>query len=152
MSNGANKPVDPERLELYQSEYYEKTDVVYRFGLVLTSSRDGAERITEEAFRLLLEDFNTVKPSTDATALLMALTWRAWIKLKSEKFHEWSQPTLQAIKNLSVDERAALYVVDMAGVEPKDAATLIGTSEKELRSVLAAARQKLVANVGKGLN
>lgn len=149
MSNAAIKPVDPERLELYQSEYYERTDLVYRFGLVLTSSRDGAERITEEAYRLLLEDFNSVKVSTEAATLLLVLTWKAWNKLKSERFHEWIHPSLMMLKQLNTDERAAIYVVDMAGVEPKDAATIVGTSEKEIRMTLAGARKKLTADVMK---
>ena len=145
MSNGASKPVDPERLELYQSEYYERTDLVYRFGLVLTSSRDGAERITEETFRLLLEEFSGVKSSADAVALLMALTWRAWQKLKSERFHEWAQPTLNTLKKLNTDERAAVYTVDIVGLLPKDAAAILGASEKEVRMTLASARHKLAA-------
>ena len=146
MSNAAIKPVDPERLELYQSEYYERTDLVYRFGLVVTNSRDGAERITEEAYRLLLEDFSSVKASTEAPALLLALTWKAWNKLKSERFHEWAHPALAMLKKLNTDERAAVYVVDMAGVEPKDAATILGASEREIRITLASARQKLTAD------
>ena len=143
MSNGVNKPVHPQRLELYQSEYYERTDVVYRFGLILTGSRDGAERITEEAFRQLLEDFDSVKPATDAVGLLMALTWKAWNKLKTERFHEWSQPTLNALKKFTPKERAALYVVDMVGLSVKDAASVMGTIDQDVRKALATARQKL---------
>lgn len=145
MSNSPAKPIDPQRLELYLSEYYERTDVVYRFGLVLTGSRDGAERITEEAFRQLLEEFDSVKPSTEATNLLMALTWKAWNKLKAERFHDWSQPTLNALKTFKIEERAALYVVDMVGIGAKDAASVMGTKEQDVRKALAKARQKLTA-------
>ena len=142
---GIAKPLDEKRLSLYSNEYYERTDVVYRFAAVLSMSRDGAERVTEEVYRMLLADFERVSPSTDAVSLLMALTWKAWQKLKSERFNEWAIPLMATLKTMSIESRAVLYVVDMVGMDADEAAKVFGTDEKSVRKLLSDARNRMAS-------
>lgn len=145
MANGATAPVDQRALDRYQNDFYVHSDLVYRFGVVLTGSREGAERLTEETYRSLIDDFGKVKANANPVDMLMVLAWQAWNRIKSERFHEWSHPTLNALRKLSTDERASLYVIDMVGISPKDAARLFGSNERAVRMSLASARRRLVS-------
>lgn len=145
MANGAAAPVDQRALDRYQNEFYEHTDLVYRFGVILTGSREGAERLTEETFRALIDDFARVKATVNPLDLLMVLAWQAWNNIKSERFQDWSQPTVNALKKMSLNERAVLYVVDMVGIDPADAAKMFGSNERTVRASLATARRRLAA-------
>ncbi len=140
----AVKPVDQRVLDRYQNDYYVHTDLIYRFGVVLSGSREGAERVTEETFRRLLEDFDKLKSNVNPVDHLMLLAWQAWTSLRQGAYHPWNQPTIASLCKLSVDERAALYVVDMVGFSAVNAAKLMDTSEIDLRLALAEARRKLV--------
>lgn len=142
LTNGFNE----KQLALYMDEYYERADLVFRFGALLTVSRDGAERLTEETFQFLLQDFSQVKSDTSAQTLLMALAWKAWNKIKSEKFHEWNAPVLQSMKSLGIEQRAALFAIEMAGLELSDAARIFRSDEKTVRTLLAGAQKYLATS------
>lgn len=143
MGQGAAKQVDQKLLELYLSEYYERTDLVYRLGVVLTTSRDGAERFTEETFRLLTANFEKLRGVSNPSEYLFELGWRAWGTLKSERFHEWSHPFVAAIRPLQIGERVAMFAVDMLGLEPAVVARVTGQAETDLRKHLASGRRRL---------
>jgi hypothetical protein len=97
MAQGLTNGFTEKQLALYMDQYYERADVVFRFGALLSLSREGGERLTEEVFRLLLQDFSQVKSNTAPAVLLMALAWKAWAKVKAEKFHEINRRTLWCI-------------------------------------------------------
>jgi DNA-directed RNA polymerase specialized sigma24 family protein len=141
----AEKAVDQRFLDRYQNDYYVHTDQIYRFAVVLTGSREGAERVTEEAFRRLLENFERSKPHPNPLEQLLSLAWKSWNTLSTSVFHPWSQATISSLGKLTIDERSALYVVDVAGFSPQVAAKITETSEASLRLALAAARKHLVA-------
>lgn len=143
MAQSLTNGFSEKQLALYTDEYYERADLVFRFGALLTVSREGGERLTEETFRMLLQDFAQVKSETSAPTLLIALAWKAWNKIKSEKFHEWNAPILQSMKAISIEQRAALFAVEMAGLEVPDAAKLFGSDEKTIRKLLAGAQKFL---------
>jgi DNA-directed RNA polymerase specialized sigma24 family protein len=134
------------QLELYTNDYYERSDLVFRFGALMTVSREGAERLTEEAFRLLIEDFSKVGADSSPQKLLMNFAVKAWKKIKSEKFHEWKAPVLQSMKTLGEDQRAALFMIEIAGLELNDAAKILGCDESKFRLLLAGAQKFLATN------
>jgi len=146
MAQGLTNGFTEKQLALYMDQYYERADVVFRFGALLTLSREGGERLTEEVFRLLLQDFSQVKSNTAPGVLLMALAWKAWAKVKAEKFHEWSVPILQSMKALGIEQRAALFAVDVAGIEIHEAAKIFSTNETVIRQLLADAQKHLAVN------
>ena len=125
------------------NQYYERADMVFRFGALLSLSREGGERLTEETFKSLIEDFSQVKSGTSPVVLLMALAWKAWNKLKGQKFHEWKLPVLQSMKTLGVEQRAALFAIDVAGLEIDEAAKIFGTSDDLVRLMLAKGHRHL---------
>lgn len=145
MAIGAVAPVDQRALEQYQTDFYEHADLIFRFGVILTGSRDGAERLTEETYRLLIAELSNLMSEKNPKNYLIMLAWRAWHKIQSERFHEWSHPTVNALRKLDLNERAALFAVDMAGILPATAATLLGQSEREIRVSLASARKRLAS-------
>lgn len=141
----ALKAFSQESLDRYQNDYYVHTDVVYRFGVVLTGSREGAERLTEETFRRLLEDLDKIKANVVPVDLLMALAWQSWNSIQGQTFHPWSQPTVISLLKLKTEERASLYIVDMVGFSLEKAAKLMGASEVDVRVALSAGRRRLVS-------
>lgn len=146
MAQGQNNGFSEQQLALYTNEYYERADVVFRFGALLTASRDGGERVTEETFRLLIQDFARVNENVEPAKLLMSLAWKALNNLKSEKFHEWNAPIIQSMKSLGVEQRAVLFVVEMAGLELADAAKVFGRDESFIRKYLADAYKHLAVS------
>jgi len=146
MAQGLTNGFTEKQLALYSSQYYERADLVFRFGALLTLSREGGERLTEEVYRALLQDFSQVKSSTSPVVLLMALAWKAFNKIKTQKFHEWNLPILQSIKALGVEQRAALYAIDIAGLEVGEAANLFSSSDAAVRQMLAEAQRYLAVN------
>jgi DNA-directed RNA polymerase specialized sigma24 family protein len=143
MAHAAAAPIDQKTIERYQRDFYSQTDVVYRFGVVLTGSRDGAERLTEDTFRSIIEDFSEIKSGDDPVEVLLRFAWRSWQKISNERFHDWMQPTVNALRKLDREQRAALYLVDMIGVNPKNTAVILEASEREVRENLAVARRRL---------
>ncbi len=137
------------QLELYMHDYYERSDLVFRLGAVLTGSREGAEKLTEEAFRLLADDFAKLSSEGLPQKTLMMCAMRAWKQLKQGKFHEWQVPILQSLKPMPEDQRVALFLVEMAGLEMSDAAKLLGCDETKFRSLLAGAQKFLATNAVK---
>ncbi|MCX6123544.1 MAG: hypothetical protein NTV34_02165 [Proteobacteria bacterium] len=145
MANGAAAPVDQKTLDRYLGEFYEHTDLVYRFGALLTGSRDGAERVTEETFRQLILELAEVSPSANAMETLMKRTWQTWNKIRSERFHAWVHPTVSSLGKLDHEVRASIYLVDFVGFSPREAATILESSEREVRICLAGGRKRLVS-------
>ena len=145
MALGSAGAFNEKQVALFSDEYYERSDMVFRFGAILTLSREGGERLTEETFRLLIEDFQKVSPSSNAVYLLLALAWRAWQKIKAERFHEWQNPMLQSIKGLPMEARAVLFASEVAGLELSEIAKIFGTDESQVRRQLAVANKYLTA-------
>jgi hypothetical protein len=146
MTQGLTQGLSEMQLALYTDEYYERSDLIFRFGALLSLSREGGERLTEETFHALIDDFSQVKSGTSPVVLLMALAWKAWNKIKGQKFHEWNLPILQSLKTLGVEQRAALFAVEVAGLEIDEAAKIFGTSDTLLRQMLAQANRHLAVN------
>lgn len=145
MAQGLTNVLSEKQLALYTSQYYERSDLVFRFGALLSLSREGGEHLTEETFRSLIQDFSEVKSSTSPVILLMTLAWKAWENISSQKFREWNLPILQSMKTLGVEQRAALFIVDIAGLDIDQAAKIFGTSETSVRQMLAQAQKHLAA-------
>lgn len=146
MAQGSANAFSEGQVALYTDEYYERSDLIFRFGSLLTLSREGGERLTEETYRMLIADFQKVTAGTNATNLLMALAWKAWQKIKAERFHEWNSPILQSMKGLSADGRAVLFASEVAGLEIDDIAKLFGTDVSQIRKQLAAANKYITAS------
>ena len=134
------------QVTLYTDQYYERADLVFRFGALLTGSREGGERLTEETFRLLLDEFAQVKEETSASLLLMALGWKAWNKIKTERFHDWNVPILQSMKSLGIEQKAALFAIEMAGLDIKEASKIFGSDENTVRRLLADSQKHLAVS------
>ncbi|MCX6118039.1 MAG: hypothetical protein NT027_10890 [Proteobacteria bacterium] len=143
----AGKPIDQKVLDRYQSDYYVHTDLIFRFGVSLTCSREGGEKLVERTFSLLLDELTKVKGSNSPIDHLLSLSWQAWSQLRGENFHPWNHVLVSSLAKLDVDERAALYIVDMVGYSTTNAAKLMECSEKDLRIALASARASLVTGV-----
>ena len=141
MAQGSANALSENQIALYTDDYYERSDLIFRFGALLSLSREGGERLTEETFRMLMEDFQKVTPATNAVNLLMALAWKAWQKLKSERFHEWQNPLIQSMKGLAPEARAVLFASEVAGLEISEIARLFGTDEQQTRRQVAIANK-----------
>jgi hypothetical protein len=146
MAQGLSNSFTEKQLALYSEEYYERADLVFRFGALLSLSREGGERLTEATFSLLLENFATVKAGASPVLILMTLAWKAWNNMKSEKFHDWSVPILQSMKGIGVEQRATLYALEIAGLDVQGVCKAFGTDEHSVRKALADSNRFLATN------
>lgn len=147
MADGRGTSFNEQQLALYLDEYYERADLIFRFGALLTLSREGGERMVDETFRLLIEDFPNIKTNSKPTMILMTLAWSAWKKISHEKFHESNTPIFQSMKRLAVNQRAILFAVELAGLSLRDVSKAFGIAdEKDVRNELADANQFLAIN------
>ncbi len=141
MTKGPSNAFSEKQVALYTDEYYERSDLVFRFGALLTCSREGGERLTEEAFRLLIDDFAQIHEGRSAVQVLMAQAWKAWQKIKNERFHEWNNPILQSMKGLGVDQRAVLFASELAGLEISEIGPIFGVDDATVRRSLSEAHK-----------
>ena len=146
MAESRSSSFSERQLALYLEEYYELADLIFRFGALLTLSREGGERIVDETFALLVADFVNIKTSANPTFILMSLAWKAWRKVSNEKFHEWDLPILKSMKSLYVNQRAILFALEVAGLDLREAASVFGGDEHANRSDLAEANRFLALN------
>ncbi len=147
MADGRGTSFNEQQLALYLDEYYERADLIFRFGALLTLSREGGERMVDETYRLLIEDFPNIKANSKPTTILMTLAWGAWKKMSHEKFHESNIPIFQSMKRLAVNQRAILFAVELAGLSLRDVSKAFGIAdEKAVRNDLADANQFLAVN------
>jgi DNA-directed RNA polymerase specialized sigma24 family protein len=147
MAEGRGASFNEKQLALYLDEYYELADLIFRFGTLLTLSREGGERIVEETYKLLIEDFPNIKANSKPTVVLMTFAWSAWKKIGNEKFHEVNTPIIQSMKRLAVNQRAILFAVELAGLNLREVSKAFGLAdEKSVRHDLADANQFLALN------
>lgn len=147
MAEGRGASFNEKQLALYLEEYYELADLIFRFGALLTLSREGGERIVDETYRLLIEDFPNIKANSNPTVVLMTIAWSTWKKMGNEKFHEANTPIIQSMKRLAVNQRAILFAVELAGLNLREVSKVFGLpDERSVRNDLADANQFLAIN------
>ena len=147
MAEGRGASFNEKQLALYLDEYYELADLIFRFGALLTLSREGGERIVDETYKLLIDDFPNIKANSKPTVVLMTFAWSAWKKIGNEKFHEANTPIIQSMKRLAVNQRAILFAVELAGLNLREVSKAFGLAdEKSVRNDLADANQFLALN------
>lgn len=134
---------DEKQINLFLEQYASRADLVYRLGTMLTLSFEGAEKLTDKAFKLLSEDFDQASKTTNPVLLLMALAWQAYLKIKNETFKAADSRFLKMLKPLSLEQRAVLYGVDVLGLDIGEVAKIFGSDEIKVRQLLAQGRQGL---------
>jgi hypothetical protein len=139
----ASKQLDPLIMEVFESEYYPLVDLVYRFGVTLSQSREGGERVCEEVYRRLFDELGRAHGGLAPTEHLIRLTWQAWGHLRGHMYHPWNQSLISSLAALDVEAKAALFVVDVVGISPIQAAKLLDIPESEVRLGLVEARKRL---------
>jgi hypothetical protein len=142
------KQYDEALVNFYEEQLVSHADTAYRFAFALTLSLDGAAKCTKKTFQQLSANLEKAHGAGDAntTLLLIAETWKTVQELKGQKFSEGQSAVTKVLKPLSLEARAALASVDVAGLLPSDAARALGWAEKDLRTHLAKARKALMAS------
>ena len=142
------KQYDEALVNFYEEQLVSHADTAYRFAFALTLSLDGAAKCTKKTFQHFSANLEKAHGNGDAntTMLLIAETWKAVQEAKGQKFAEGQSAVTKVLKPLSLEARAALAAVDVAGLPPADAARALGWAEKDLRMQLAKARKALMAS------
>jgi hypothetical protein len=142
----AAKQFDEALISFYDEELLSQADAVYRFAFALTLSLDGAGVLVRRTYQDVASRLERLEAGDDAnwTAVLIAECWKQFGGTKGQRFSEGQSAAIKALKPLPVEQRAALVAVDVAGLSPADAASALGSPEKELRSRLTAARRALM--------
>jgi hypothetical protein len=143
----AKKQFDESLINFYDEQLVAHADTVFRFAFALTLSLDGAMRCVKHTFHQLASHLDRIAGGSEANAafVLVAEAWKAYHDLKNQKFQEGQSAVTKALKPLSLESRAALVAVDVAGLAAPEAARALGWEEKELRMHLAAARRTLMS-------
>ncbi len=140
------KQYDESLINFYEEQLVSHADTVYRFAFALLLSLDGAARCAKRTFQNIAAQLEKVHGAGDANTNLMLIgeTWKTYQDLKGQKFNEGQSAVTKVLKPLSIEARAALVAVDIAGLSASDAARALGWQEKDLRVHLATARRSLM--------
>lgn len=135
-------------INFYDETLVGHADTIYRFAFALTLSLDGAHQCVRKAYKDIAGKVAAVQKQGDGgvTTMLVAECWQAYNALKNQKFAEGQSAVTRVLKPLSIEARAALVAVDVAGLTAADAARALGWNEKDLRVKLAEARRALMAS------
>ncbi len=123
-----------------------EADPVYRFAFVLTLSLDGAHAVVEKVFEEIAASLESHYKTQALPPLIVAETWKAYEILKKNGYKEGHSAVIKALKKIPEKARAALFSVDVIGLQAPDAAQAFGWDEKELRHNLAVARKELMTS------
>lgn len=121
-------------------------DTVYRMAMGLTLSKDGARQCLVQTYQELAEELGEVRAENQATKRLLGKCWKVYQKLGSQRFKPDNAPLTNALKDLSLEARAAVVAVDVVGLAAAEAAETLGWEEKDVRKHLAAGRQALLGS------
>lgn len=146
MATPAKKPYNESLINFYDEHLVGHADTVYRFAFALTLSLDGALRCVRHTYQQLASHLDKIVGGTEANAtfVLISEAWKAYHDLKNQKYQEGQSAVTKALKPLSLEARAALIAVDVAGLSATEAARALGWNEKDLRTNLAGARRSLM--------
>lgn len=140
------KPLDESLVNFFDEELVSLADLSFRFAFGLTMSLDGAKRIVLKTYETLAADLETFAAGSrklGAAFIIVQQTWNAYQALKGQKFTTGATAVTRALKTLDFEPRAAILAVDVAGLQPADAARALAWTEGDLRRNLAVARRSL---------
>ena len=146
--SSATPQFDEKLVNFYEEQYLPLGDTVYRFGLALTLSIDGATACVLQTFKSVTADLPNLAKKSDANPAIVALTscWKAYQDMKQQRFTVGQSAVTTALKSLPVEGRVALTLVDVIGLSAADAARVIAVPEQDLRTNLARARRTLLSS------
>ncbi len=142
--------MDDSVMEYYHEQLVVHADLVYRFAFCLTLSLDTSLGLVKRIFEKTASQLTptTVKQEINTKGLLLAESWIAFQEGKSKKS---GVPSLTLAKHaakmfesLALEARAALFLVDVAGLTVKDSAKTLGIQENQLRAHLGHGRKTLL--------
>lgn len=136
MSNSNEK-----QFEFYLEEVCPKGDLVFRLAYLLILNKEAAWTCVLKAYDHLLTEITKI-----GNDLQSYLVRSCYASFKSQD--KWpapdEDPMSQALKTLSPDERAALAVVDILGLNVNLSARALNKDVFTLRNELSSARQKFI--------
>lgn len=141
---------DESTLDYFESEILTRADLVYRFGIAITGSTEQSQNLVTATFQSVTKEFSKFIRIRDfnVTGYLLAECWRVYSTQGRSGYQGLNDETQKLVSTLPTESRVTLYAVDVAGLTPADAARAFGTSEKDVRVKLAAARRALLSSQG----
>jgi len=135
---------DQDSVTIYIEQFCSKADVVYRFAIALTLNAEAARDITRAVYQQIGDEIESLgADSAKARSILLKTCWTLF-KKQSNNSPAGQSPLIAAVRDLSVDARAAIVAVDYAGVRPDELEAVFGWDAKKGRALLAEARRQLI--------
>lgn len=147
MQSSPTRAYDENTLDYFETEVLPLADLVYRFGYALTGSASESLGLLRKTFGTVSKEFTNFMRIRDfnMTAYLVAECWRLYTGGTRNPYQAPVDAAGQLVGKLPLESRVTLFVIDVAGLTPIDAAKAFGTTEKDIRLKLAAARRALLA-------
>lgn len=140
----AQKGFDQGRATVFTEGYCSHADMAYRFCYVLLLNPLSAKQTVQAAFREIASEVSGLIPNADSLAVVLTRCFKNSEKLKSVATEASSHPLAALLISMSPEERAVLFLMDVAGRTVSEAAGIIGSQEDKVRKSVASARKKLM--------
>jgi DNA-directed RNA polymerase specialized sigma24 family protein len=147
LQTSPTRAYDENSLDYFETEVLPLTDLVYRFGHALCGSSNDARMLLQRTFGTATKEFPNFMRIRDFNmkAYLIAECWRLYSTGNKSTYQQPADRVGQLIGKFPLESRVTLFAIDVAGLTPVDAAKAFGTSERDIRLKLAAARRALIA-------
>ncbi len=137
---------DEKLVNFYLEELYPQADLLYRLSFILTLNLDLARKCLDTVYQEITNDLAMVTNNGEIAKLILIKTcWRAFKKLGVSSMKVGQSPIALTFEGMSIEERAAVGMVDVMGLSVDEAKGVLEIEEGVLRKNLAAGRQHLVA-------
>lgn len=150
MATQTKKMVDDSITEFYHEHLVIHADLIYRFAFSLTLTLDASMGLVKQIFEKTARQLTgaTIRGDINTKGLLLAEAWMAFQEIKNKKSNVPSlalaKHAAKMFESLTLEARAALFLVDVAGLTVADSAKTLGIQENQLRAHLGQGRKTLM--------
>lgn len=142
----AQKGFDQGRATVFTEGYCAHADMAYRFCYVLLLNPLAAKQSVQSAFREIANELVGVIPNADSLSVVLGRCFKSAEKQKASQADAATNPLVGLLGTMSQEERALLFLMDVAGRTLAEASGVLGVKEDRSKKSLAAARRKMMSH------
>ena len=147
MATTGNSRFNEELANYYLDNFIPLADQIHRLAFAIILNLENAKKCVLDSFQDIASDLELiVSENGNPRLILVKKCWHYCQKFRKSDTKIGQSKMAKALKQLSLEHRGVVAMVDLIGISVQDAADSIGFDEKKFREYLAAAREKLIAN------
>ena len=129
----------------FEGELVGEADLIYRLAFACALDSKKAFAVVEKVYKDMVKELPKLVKMT-AQEVRIRLLEECYSRVKEKKESKASDKSSLAsfLEPYSLQERASLVMVELAGIYPSECALILGTTEVEVRRFLSKARSNLI--------